>query len=72
MIKYLILVSTIAAAFAAPSFLDTDDYLRAAACTAENCKAPDCRCASTNIPGGLNASETPQVHFLFEYGLNKI
>lgn len=30
-------------------------------CNADNCKAPDCHCASLDIPGGLSAEETPMV-----------
>lgn len=30
-------------------------------CDASACKLPNCRCASTDIPGGLPASETPQI-----------
>lgn len=30
-------------------------------CDEELCKLPNCRCSSTNIPGGLEARDTPQV-----------
>lgn len=31
-------------------------------CTQDNCIAPDCRCASTDVPGNLALSEVPQVY----------
>lgn len=36
----------------------------AEACDAEACQLPDCRCSSTDIPGGLAARDTPQVSCL--------
>lgn len=33
----------------------------AAPCDAEKCVLPNCRCPSTEIPGGLNREEIPQV-----------
>ena len=30
-------------------------------CVEADCKLPNCHCASTNIPGGLTPSETPQI-----------
>ncbi len=36
-------------------------YDPAQQCDQSKCKLPDCRCASTSIPGGLPASETPQI-----------
>ena len=30
-------------------------------CVEADCKLPNCRCASTGIPGGLTPSETPQI-----------
>ena len=30
-------------------------------CVEADCKLPNCRCASTNIPGGLQPSQTPQI-----------
>jgi len=36
-------------------------YSLADPCDAEKCKLPDCRCASTDIPGGLSPEKTPQI-----------
>lgn len=33
-------------------------------CNTDLCVLPDCRCSSTDIPGRLNPSETPQVCFI--------
>lgn len=33
----------------------------ATSCDPEKCRLPDCRCFSTDIPGNLEPSETPQV-----------
>ncbi|XP_004923455.1 chitin deacetylase 8 isoform X2 [Bombyx mori] len=42
-------------------------------CDEEACKLPDCRCSSTNIPGGLRARDTPQfVTVTFDDGINVI
>ena len=30
-------------------------------CVESQCKLPDCRCAETDIPGGLSTSDTPQI-----------
>lgn len=30
-------------------------------CNESLCRLPNCRCSSTQIPGGLTAAETPQV-----------
>lgn len=34
----------------------------AGSCDPEKCRLPDCRCFSTEIPGDLAPSETPQVN----------
>ncbi len=36
-------------------------YEPAQSCDKSKCKLPNCRCASTSIPGGLPANETPQI-----------
>ncbi|KAI8423638.1 hypothetical protein MSG28_012698 [Choristoneura fumiferana] len=42
-------------------------------CDAESCQLPDCRCSSTNIPGGLAARDVPQfVLVTFDDGVNVI
>lgn len=41
-----------------------DDLVLAEACDASACSLPDCRCMSTDIPGGLDISEIPQVLIL--------
>lgn len=38
-----------------------DGLTLAEPCDAEACQLPDCRCSSTNIPGGLAARDVPQV-----------
>lgn len=39
-------------------------------CDQAKCQPPDCRCASTDIPGGLSIKDTPQiVMFSFDDGL---
>lgn len=35
-------------------------------CDEELCKLPDCRCSSTDIPGGLLPRDVPQVSGLFD------
>lgn len=37
---------------------------KAAVCNEELCTLPNCRCSSTEIPGGLTLEETPQFVFL--------
>ncbi|KAK9739759.1 hypothetical protein QE152_g8712 [Popillia japonica] len=41
-----------------------DDLVLAEACDASACSLPDCRCMSTDIPGGLDISEIPQIVLL--------
>lgn len=38
----------------------------AESCNEEACRLPNCRCSSTQIPGGLTALETPQVTYDIE------
>ena len=41
-------------------------------CVPEQCKLPDCRCASEEIPGGLEPAKTPQIVLLsFDDGLRR-
>ncbi|CAH2098303.1 unnamed protein product [Euphydryas editha] len=43
----------------------------ATSCDPEACRLPECRCSSTNIPGGLAARDTPQfVVVSFDDGIN--
>ena len=44
-----------------PSLLPPVGATPAKPCVEADCKLPNCRCASTNIPGGLQPSETPQI-----------
>lgn len=37
------------------------DLELATSCDPTNCQLPNCRCFSTDIPGGFQATETPQV-----------
>lgn len=60
--KCLILLSFVVIALAAPNA----HKVTTQSCTEDVCKAPDCRCSSTEIPGGLDASETPQVKILLK------
>ncbi len=48
-------------AFAKPITDKQHLYEPAKPCDQVQCKLPSCRCASTSIPGGLPASETPQI-----------
>ena len=32
-------------------------------CNSAVCQLPDCRCSTTDIPGGFDRSEVPQVNF---------
>lgn len=41
-------------------FAETN-YKAAEKCTSDNCKGPDCKCASTDVPGGLDSKDIPQV-----------
>ncbi|CAH0598269.1 unnamed protein product [Chrysodeixis includens] len=48
-----------------------DESVLAEDCDEELCKLPDCRCSSTNIPGGLAPRDTPQfVTVTFDDGVN--
>lgn len=53
--KAIALLLLVASIFAAPN------YKAAEKCTKDNCKAPDCRCSSTEVPGGLDPKKIPQV-----------
>lgn len=59
--KLLWLLFVIGCALAAPK---AKEYA-ADACKDDVCISPDCRCSSTNIPGGLDKSEIPQVSIAF-------
>lgn len=39
----------------------TEELPLAEECDVELCKLPNCHCSSSNIPGGLEARDTPQV-----------
>lgn len=41
--------------------LAEEELVLADVCDEEDCQLPDCRCSSTNIPGGLNPRDVPQV-----------
>ncbi|GBP90105.1 hypothetical protein EVAR_60243_1 [Eumeta japonica] len=43
------------------AFAAADELVLAETCVEEECELPDCRCSSTNIPGGLAARDTPQI-----------
>nr|AEA76330.1 chitin deacetylase 2 [Mamestra configurata] len=50
---------------------DTEELPLAEECDEELCKLPDCRCSSTDIPGGLLPRDTPQfVTITFDDGVN--
>lgn len=53
---FLFAVILIAAAVAADS-----EENKAEECDPETCQLPDCRCSSTEIPGGLDPRDVPQV-----------
>lgn len=40
-------------------------------CDPEACQLPDCRCSTTDIPGGLDPRDTPQVKKYFIILCNK-
>lgn len=56
----LLTAFAISAVFGAPK-TDRVDLELAKNCDPELCQVPNCRCFSTDIPGGLQPSETPQV-----------
>ncbi|CAH2058121.1 unnamed protein product, partial [Iphiclides podalirius] len=67
LIKVLLAFVFIALAVAA------EELPLAKACDEELCKLPNCRCSSSNIPGGLQARDTPQFVLLtFDDGVNVI
>ena len=42
-------------------------------CDENKCKLPDCRCAGTDIPGGINLNDTPQIIMIsFDDGVRVI
>lgn len=41
--------------------LAEEELVLADVCDEEDCQLPDCRCSGTNIPGGLNPRDVPQV-----------
>ncbi|XP_041971492.1 chitin deacetylase 8-like [Aricia agestis] len=50
-----------------------DELPLAELCDEEQCKLPECRCSSTDIPGGLPARDTPQFVLLtFDDGVNTV
>ncbi|XP_060807878.1 chitin deacetylase 8 [Amyelois transitella] len=50
-----------------------DELPLAEQCDEEACQLPDCRCSSTDIPGGLRPRDTPQfVTITFDGGLNTV
>lgn len=64
MIKFCVLLATILVLVSgAPKagISRADDLVLADYCDTSACSLPDCRCISTDIPGGLDVSETPQV-----------
>ena len=56
-------VALIVSASAAILPLDRS-YKAAPFCNLEQCNLPDCRCMSTNTPGGLTKAQTPQVKII--------
>ncbi|CAK1589664.1 unnamed protein product [Parnassius mnemosyne] len=68
-----LLVILIPALFAAIAVADGDnkELPLAEACDEDLCKLPNCRCSSTEIPGGLKPRDTPQFVLLtFDDGIN--
>lgn len=51
--------------------LADDELDLAEGCDEELCQLPDCRCSSTNIPGGLASRDVPQVRTYFPSARNK-
>ncbi|KOB56571.1 Chitin deacetylase 5a, partial [Operophtera brumata] len=69
--KWTIIVLLFTVAFAQD--VDDEELALAEACDEELCKLPDCRCSSTDIPGGLQPRDTPQfVTVTFDDGVNVI
>ncbi|KAJ3661244.1 hypothetical protein Zmor_005649 [Zophobas morio] len=67
----IVLVTLVAACLALPQ-ADKDLYA-AEACTDAKCSSPDCRCSSTNIPNGLDATQIPQfVHLTFDDAVQEL
>ncbi len=56
---------TFIACVAAAVLPDAAQEKAAPYCNTELCISPECRCSSTDIPGGLSVSETPQVCIIF-------
>jgi len=59
---FLCLALFCASSFASPVL--KDELPLAKPCDEQKCTLPDCRCASSNIPGGLDRKDTPQFVFL--------
>lgn len=63
MVRIVVLLSfALSAALAAPK-TGRVPFELAGSCDPEKCRLPECRCFSTDIPGGLDSTETPQVTF---------
>ncbi|XP_044761197.1 chitin deacetylase 8 [Coccinella septempunctata] len=60
----LLIFAVICMHASASPFIKDDELPIAQACDEEKCQLPDCRCASSDIPGGLKLEETPQFVFL--------
>lgn len=68
MLRLAVVAVVLSAVLAAPK--SRDGLSLADTCDSEKCQAPNCRCFSTDIPGGLDPSETPQVNSMVK-DLNK-
>lgn len=70
MYRLLLIGLLVAVTFGAPQ-RGYDVFELAENCNEALCSLPNCRCSSTQIPGGLTSSETPQVcetyNFLLQY-----
>ncbi|KAG6456226.1 hypothetical protein O3G_MSEX009625 [Manduca sexta] len=65
--KWFLLLSFVVAVVAE----EAGELPSAEPCDEEACKLPECRCSSTNIPGGLAPRDTPQfVSVTFDDGVN--
>nr|ABU98616.1 chitin binding PM protein [Helicoverpa armigera] len=67
----LLLVASAFADDSSSSEEENEGLPLAEACDQEACSLPDCRCSSTNIPGGLNPRDVPQfVTVTFDDGVS--
>ncbi|XP_045463450.1 chitin deacetylase 8 [Harmonia axyridis] len=60
----ILLIFALSYSYSLASPLIKDDLPLAKPCDQKKCELPDCRCSSSEIPGGLSRDKTPQFVFL--------